>query len=81
MYKRQLADTTMLSLFKGDEIVGYYTNSAKTDVYKRQAFGRLSMHIRIACIPIGNLCVVPSIVQTPCSVSYTHLGEEGSHSE
>ena len=25
-----LADTTMLSLFKGDEIVGYYTNSAKT---------------------------------------------------
>ena len=25
-----LADTTMMSLFKGDDIVGYYTNSAKT---------------------------------------------------
>ena len=27
------------------------------------------VYIRIACIPIGNLCVVPSIVQTPCSMS------------
>lgn len=25
-----LTDTTMLSLFRGDEVVGYYTNSAKT---------------------------------------------------